>query len=214
MSALDIEVVVDVVCPWCLIGEAHLARAVSESGREVAIRFAPFLLDPSIPDEGVDLRAHLAAKFGNDTGSMFSRVESVARAAGIPLDFSKIERFPSTVRAHALIALAEGRADVARAVFRAYFLESRDVSDVDVLVSIGTAHGLDADAVRTAITSRASLDAIRTRAATQPRRGIRGVPFFVFDGRLAVSGAQPVAVLIDAMKQAATSPAAPTQAPG
>ncbi|MCC6873538.1 MAG: DsbA family oxidoreductase [Sandaracinaceae bacterium] len=204
---LDIEVVSDVVCPWCLIGTARLGQALAErKDLEARVRFSPFLLQPSVPEEGVDLRDHLRNKYGGDPDRMFARVEAEARSSGIALDFAKIRRFPSTLRAHALIDLAgaaQGR--IARALFDAYFLEGRDISDREVLVEIGAAQGLEPGDVRAAITDAARLARVRSLAEAQVRRGVTGVPFFVLDERLAIPGAVPIEVFRRALDQALAS---------
>src|SRR5688572_15685124 len=99
--SLSIEIVSDVVCPWCFLGHARLKTALAaRPDLDPSIRFTPFLLDPSIPKDGRDLREHLGKKYGVDPERMFGRVEAAARESGIPLDFGKIRRFPSTLPAH------------------------------------------------------------------------------------------------------------------
>ena len=171
--------------------------------READVRFEPFLLDPSIPREGVDLRDHLAKKFGGDPESMFHRVEGAARDAGITLDFSKVRRYPSTVAAHAIVRRAkpETHRALAASLFDAYFLCSRDIGDPDVLADIASAHGLDrADTLRIA-RDEGELDEARDAAKQMAAEGIRGVPLFIFNDRVAVSGAQPASVFERALEQ-------------
>lgn len=199
-------VVSDFVCPWCFIGTRRLAQvlekreAVSTSG---LVTFKPFLLDPTIPPEGTDLRAHLAKKFGAVPDSMFKRVEDAARDAGVALDFSKVTRYPSTLAAHAIVrhAKPETHAALASAIFDAYFLEGRDIGDADVLADIASAHGFDrAEALRIA-RDASELDAAREEAKEMAAEGIRGVPVFIFNDRVAVSGAQPAAVFEQALEK-------------
>jgi predicted DsbA family dithiol-disulfide isomerase len=212
MRSLDIDVISDVVCPWCLIGTRHLDLALEGlPDVNATVRFRPFLLDPSTPPEGVDLRERLRSKYGGDPEAMFGRVEGAARAAGIPLDFAKIRRSVNTVRAHTLLRLALGSGDgagitkqgeVARALFRAYFLEGRDIGQVDVLTAIAPEHGLDKAEARRVVTDDAELARTRKEASEASAKGITGVPFFILDGRLALSGAQPPATLRAAIERA------------
>ncbi|AKF11103.1 DsbA family oxidoreductase [Sandaracinus amylolyticus] len=199
MRELSIDVVSDVVCPWCLIGVERLERAL-ESFPDVRadVRFHPFLLDPSTPDEGVDLRERLRAKYGVAPERMFERVESAARESGIPLDFTKVTRSVATPRAHTLLrhAAAKGtQRALKKALLHAYFLEGRDVGSIDELVAIASAHGFEADEARALLRDDAELRRTRDEAAAVASQGISGVPFFVFGERLAFSGAQSVDVM-------------------
>jgi predicted DsbA family dithiol-disulfide isomerase len=208
MPSLDIDLISDVVCPWCLIGTRHLDLALQELPQVTAtVRFRPFLLDPTTPPEGVDLRERLRQKFGGDPDAMFGRVEGAARAAGIPLDFSKVRRSVNTLRAHTLLRLALGagpqqQGEVARGLFGAYFLEGRDIGDVNVLTAVAADHGLDPSEARHVLTDEAELSQTKKEASLASTQGISGVPFFILDGRLALSGAQPPATLKAAIERA------------
>lgn len=176
------------------------------AGKDADIAYRPFLLDASIPLEGVDLRESLKKKFGRDPEGMFGRVEAAAREAGIPLDFSKVRRYPSTVRAHALTRHAGEKGTqraVANALFEANFLEGRDIGSLDVLAEIAQKHGFERDEAMRILEDDAELDRIRTEASEMAAEGIGGVPFFVFAGKFAVSGAQPAAVFEKALAMSA-----------
>lgn len=194
MEPLPITVVSDVVCPWCLIGEARLARALAQRPDvDARITFLPFLLDPSTPAGGRDLREHLRRKYGVDPESMFGRVEQAARESGIPLDFAKVRTSSNTTAAHVLIDAAEPRGtqrDLVKALFHAYFLDGEDVGDPNVLARIASAHGFERDEAYLLATDDAAKARIRAFATEQSQAGVSGVPFFVFDGKYAVSGAQ------------------------
>jgi predicted DsbA family dithiol-disulfide isomerase len=201
---LSIDIVSDVICPWCFIGVRRLDQALDSLAERVdaKVAFLPFLLDPGTPAEGADLRERLRAKYGGDPEKMFERVEAAARESGIPLDFSKVRRTPSTIAAHTLLghALAKGtQRALAGALFDAYFLEGRDIGDSSVLCDIAVAHGFErAEAIRV-VTDHTELARTRAEAAAMAARGIRGVPFFIFGGHLAVSGAQSAEVLRGAL---------------
>jgi predicted DsbA family dithiol-disulfide isomerase len=206
-SPLTIDFISDVVCPWCFIGLVRLEQSLDASAEKESVKldFHPFQLDPSIPPEGVDLRERLAAKYGLDPKTMFTRVEAAARESGIPLDFTKVQRFPNTLKAHALVAMAKAsdkQHAIAKALFEAYFLEGKDIGDSATLVSIATKHGLDADATLAGLDSPDAIEAIRQETRELSAQGIRGVPFVIFGQKTAVSGAQPVEIFREAIERA------------
>lgn len=205
MEPVSIDVVSDVVCPWCLIGSRNLELAL-EGLPDVPVRvtFRPFLLDPSAPPEGSDLRDHLRRKYG-DPEPMFRRVEQVARAAGIPLDFQKVRRFVPTLRAHTLAraAIEKGtQRALVRSLFEAYFLEGRDPSAMDVLIDVGGRHGFERAELLALLEDPAALAATRAEARQAAEEGITGVPFTIVGESLALSGAQPPAAFRQAIERA------------
>jgi len=186
----------------------------------VAVRVVwhPFQLNPELPTEGADRRQYLEQKFGGPerAAQIYARVITAGRNAGLAFDFDRIERQPNTRAAHALIEHAQRSADAAAAdavverLFRAYFIDGRYVGDVDTLVTIATECGLDGDAARAAITDPARLEAVAAQDADARRQGISGVPFLIFNQRLALSGAQPPEVMLDALRQSlAAAPPSP-----
>lgn len=211
MRELSIDVVSDVVCPWCLIGVRRLEQALEALPDVRAdVRFHPFLLDPSTPDEGVDLRERLRAKYGVAPEQMFAQVERAARESGIALDFSKVTRGVATTRAHTLLRHARVKGTqraLKKALLEAYFLEGRDVGAVDELVSIASAHGFEPDEARAILRDDAELRRTRDEAAGVAAQGISGVPFFVVAERLAFSGAQSVETIKQVIVRALGQPA-------
>lgn len=206
-APLRIDVVSDIICPWCFIGTRRLEQALAalDGAAAVTVTYHPFLLDPSIPPAGVDLRERLRKKYGADPETMFARVEGAARESGIPLDFAKVTRTVSTIAGHTLMrhAIARGtQPALGAALFDAYFLQGKDVGQESTLAELGAAHGFAIDEALSLIRDEAELRRTRDEAAAWARKGIQGVPFFVFDERLAVSGAQPVAVLAGAIERA------------
>lgn len=205
MSDLSIDVVSDVVCPWCLIGVRRLEQALASfPDLHAEVRFHPFLLEPSTPDEGVDLRERLERKYGVPAEGMFARVEAAARESGIPLDFTKVTRMAATTRAHTLIRHAYARGTqraLKLALLEAYFLEGRDVGDPEVLVDIASRHGFDADEAAALVADADELRATRDEAQSMSARGIDGVPFFILDQRYAFSGAQPVDTMVKVIER-------------
>jgi predicted DsbA family dithiol-disulfide isomerase len=206
MPSLTIDLISDVVCPWCFIGKRRLEQALASMPEvQASITFRPFLLDPSTPPEGTDLRENLRRKYGGDPDTMFAQVESAAKATGIPLDFQKIRRSCNTLRAHTLLrhALAKGtQTALADALFDGYFLRGLDIGQLAVLTELAVQHGFDPDDAHALLTDQAELDVTRAEATALAGQGIRGVPFFILGGKLALSGAQPLEVFRGAIAQA------------
>jgi len=212
--ALTVDVVSDVVCPWCYIGKRRLESALAtlatrDPGRVAQIRWHPFQLNPGLPPDGVDRRAYVESKFGGPAraAQVYERVRAAGRTVDIPFAFEAISRQPNTQLAHRLIAWAQSAAapDVGMLVerlFRAYFLEGRFIGDPAELVRIAAESGLDATAVRALLDSDRFAPEVRASNERAQAAGIDGVPFFVFDGKVAVGGAQEPDVLLDAIAAA------------
>jgi predicted DsbA family dithiol-disulfide isomerase len=207
MATVQIEVFSDITCPWCFIGTRRLADALAAwDGDGAVVTHRPFLLNPDVPAEGIDLAAHLGAKYGRDPRAIFQVVRTAAEREGLDLDPLRQPRTYQTVAAHTLLRHAETRGTALAlldALFVAYFQEARNIADTDVLAEVGAAHGFEADEVRRLVTDAAELARTREEAGHAPRRGIHGVPHFVFNGALAFSGAQALEVYQAALRQAA-----------
>ena len=210
MAPLRIDVVSDIVCPWCYIGTRRLEQAIDSldgagSAEAPLVAYHPFLLDPSIPAAGVDLREQLRRKYGGDPEAMFARVEAAARETGIPLDFAKVQRMVSTVGAHTLLRHAAARGTqraLADALFEAYFLDGRDIGQATVLAVLAERQGFSADEALRLIGDEKERRRTREDAEESERRGVEGVPFFMFGDRLALSGAQPLTVFRSTIERA------------
>ena len=211
-SPLNIDIVSDVVCPWCYIGKRHVEAAIAQfsakrPGVAVTIRWHPFQLNPDLPPEGTDRKAYLEAKFGGPqrAAEIYARVSAAGRNAGLALNFDGIQRQPNTLMAHALIAYAQsieggGHADaIVERLFKAYFVDGRFIGDIEVLVAIAAECGLDAEATRAVLSEPSTLEQIAALDASVRRQGISGVPFLIFNQKLALSGAQPPEGMLDAM---------------
>lgn len=206
-DTLTIDIVSDVVCPWCYLGEKRLDAALAEESRPVAVRWRPYQLDPTIPEGGLDRAEYMERKFGRDgrLQAIHERLARLGAEVGIPFAFDKIQRSPNTLDAHRLIrwAASEGKQrEVVDRLFRAYFIEGRDVGDRAVLPDIASASGLDAEVVGKLLAEGADTDAVRRDIAEAQAIGVTGVPFFIFAGRVGVAGAQEVSVLRGAMAEA------------
>lgn len=207
-----IDVVSDVVCPWCFIGkrklEAALAMPQASALGEVTVRWHPFQLNPDLPPEGISRQQYLADKFGGAerAAQIYERVRAAGQAVGLALNIDAIELQPNTLAAHTLLAFAQqegkdGNA-VKEAILQAYFVENRFIGDIDVLCDIARSCGLDADQTRRYITDPVRQHAVAQADGRARAQGIQGVPFFIFNGKTALSGAHDPAVLIQAMQQA------------
>ena len=203
-----IDIVSDVVCPWCYVGKKHLEKALLEIvEHEVVIRWHPFQLDPTIPQSGLDRKTYMRQKFGDDgrLKAAHERLEALGVENGIDFQFDAITRSPNTLDAHRLIRWAgeAGLQDtMVEALFQSYFEEGRDIGDHAVLALIAERAGLEADAIARRLETDDDKDDIRNEINEASRIGVTGVPFFILAQKLAVSGAQPANVLIDAIRQA------------
>lgn len=207
-----IDVVSDVVCPWCYIGkrklEAALDMARAAGLPEAVVRWHPFQLNPDLPPQGISRKQYLEDKFGGPqrAAEIYARVKAAGQAAGLDLDIDGITRQPNTLAAHALLTFAQQQSvavgnDVKERLLKAYFIDNQFIGDVDVLVQIAVDAGLDADAARAFITDPAQLQGVAAADARVREMGVGGVPFFIFNQKVAVSGAQDPASLLAAMQQ-------------
>ena len=204
--AVRIEIISDVVCPWCFIGKRRLEEALRQVDEPVEVLWRPFQLNPDLPDTGVAREEYIRRKFGSAGPGLYARVAAVGETVGIPFAFERIARQPNTLRAHQLIALAEpGRQQdaVVETLFRAYFLEGADLTSAQTLAGLAVQAGLEPAAVESCLADPAARLAVLQDEGAARDLGVEGVPFFVFGGRLAVSGAHPPEVLIRSIERAA-----------
>jgi predicted DsbA family dithiol-disulfide isomerase len=210
--AVRVDVISDVICPWCYIGKRRLEKAIVVSGRrDVRVRWHPFQLNPQMPKEGMDRRQYRTAKFGSWERSVAldAQVTEAGRGEGIPFVFDKIARTPNTLDAHRLIWLAEqdGVQDaVVEAVFRAYFTSGQDITNVSTLLNVVSEAGLDRSRAEGLLSGNGGVAAIRAAEEQAHRSRVRGVPFYVINGTLALSGAREPSAFLAAFEQAAALP--------
>src|SRR6266699_631808 len=205
---LAIDIISDVVCPWCFVGKRRMEAALelyrerNPEAAEPKITWHPFQLNPNMPPEGVDRDEYVRRKFGAErAGQVYGRITAVGMEVGIPFDFAKVTRQPNTLAAHSLIALAidAGKQDaVVEAFFRAFFLEGRDLTSAKTLAEVAVGAGLDAGDVKAFLGSADARAHIEAEDKQAREIGVEGVPFFIFNRRLAVSGAQAPEVLLEA----------------
>ena len=204
---LTIDIVSDVVCPWCYLGEKRLEAALKDEAGPVTVRWRPYQLDPTIPEGGLDRAEYMEKKFGKSgrLQSVHDNLPRLGAEVGVPFAFDKIERSPNTLDAHRLIrwaASAGVQEKVVDRLFKAYFVEGRDIGDGGVLIEIAGECGLDAHLVEKLLADGADADRVRQEIEQAQAMGLSGVPFFIFGGRIGVPGAQEPSVLRQAMAQA------------
>lgn len=215
MTTLTCHIFSDVICPWCLIGWTNLKSALEtlEGKVELDVTWLPFQLNPDMPAEGMDRQAYLSAKFGGEDGArdVYSRVEQAAIGAGIPVQFNKIQRTPSTMAAHRLVLLADktGKGtQIKESLFRRYFIEGEDIGSTDVLAEAASECGMDGAEVRTYLAGEEGIEPVRAWQGEAQRLGISGVPFFIVQQKHGLSGAQPPDVFARALTEISAEAAA------
>ena len=195
-QAIRVDIVSDVVCPWCAIGYYQLAKAADETGIGIEVHWHPFELNPQMTDEGENLREHLAAKYGTTpeaSKKARARLTDMGAALGFTFNYADDMRMVNTFRAHQLIDWAEdqGLAHEAKlALFEAFFTWRRNLNDQNVLAEIAQSIGLDRDTALEILASGEKADIVRRKEQFLTSRGITGVPAMIFQRQHLVSGAQ------------------------
>jgi predicted DsbA family dithiol-disulfide isomerase len=193
---MHIDVVADVICPWCFIGKRRLERALAlRPDLTATLSWRAFELNPDLPSDGIPRELYLSAKLGSSRAAerLNAAVSAAGRAEGIEFAFERIRRTPNTLRAHRLIHLAgdKGRAgSVVEALFRAYFLDGLDIGEIDTLAKLAARAGLDKAETLQYLMGDAGTPEVRAEEHRARRLGIRAVPYFVLERGYAISGAQ------------------------
>lgn len=205
---IKIDVVSDVVCPWCYIGKRRLEKAIDQlkNDFDFEVEYHPFELNPSMPLEGHDQKEYLTAKFGGEDRyqQITSHTEKTAAQEGLKFDFSKQKISPNTLNSHRLIAFAKQhgkQAQVKEALMSAYFEKGIDLSKSENLVAIAAEHGLDAKDTGRFLRSDELAADVKLEEQLNYKRGISGVPFYIINNKYGVSGAQPTEVFVNALRE-------------
>jgi predicted DsbA family dithiol-disulfide isomerase len=215
--ALAIDIISDVVCPWCYIGKRRLEAALElyrqrrPEAPPPAIVFHPFELNPDLPREGIARGDYIAKKFGARGYSAHDRLVSAGGELGIPFAFDRIARQPNTLAAHALIEGARRRGvqgAVKEALMKAFFVDGLDLTDEATLVRVAAGAGLERKEAEAAVADEELRRAVAEEEERARGMGVSGVPFFILNRRLAVEGAQLPEVLLGAMLEAEKESAA------
>ena len=196
-ATIQLDIISDPICPWCYIGKAGLDRALEKNhDHPFKIEWHPFQLNPDMPAGGMDRRTYLETKFGGKENAVkvYGQIEQAAIAAGLEINFEGIKTTPNTIDAHRLIHWAglEGRQTaVVSKLFKAYFVQGRDIGDAQVLTEIATEAEMNPDMVARLLASDADREDIAKRDAHARERGVTGVPTFVVANQHVLPGAQP-----------------------
>lgn len=206
-SLITVDLTHDVVCPWCRIGHHNLRKALQQlGGAKVEVRLHPFLLDPSAPPEGVDLRQHLAERYGAaNIEKMFDRVTATGKQYGLHFDFAKIRTMADTSLAHTLLAAApaERQEQLLDALHKAHFEEGMNPGDSAALLAVWLSVGLDRAGGEAALGNTAAVQATRQQAQAAAQRNLGGVPHFELAGpagKKSLHGGQPPEVMLAALR--------------
>lgn len=209
---IRVDIVSDVVCPWCIIGYRQLLKASEATGIPVETYWHPFELNPDMVAEGENIREHIMRKYGS-TAEQSAQARNRLSDLGEELDFtfawSDDSRIYNTFAAHQLIHWASeaGKAqDLKLALFDAYFTEGRDVSDTEVLIAVAGTIGLDTDDARAVLADQRFAETVREKETFWTSRGVSGVPTMIFDAQQATSGAQGVDIFSKVLQHMAEQP--------
>ena len=194
---IPLHIFSDPICPWCYIGKARLDRALEARPQHpLTIQWHPFQLNPDMPAGGMDRKAYLEGKFGGKEGAVraYAPVVEHAEKSGAHINFDAIKKTPNTIDAHRLIhwaGIEQRQSLVVDLLFKAYFVDGRDIGDQEVLADIADTAEMDAAMVAKLLASDADTDDIRARDAHSRKMGVGSVPTFIVAGKHAVPGAQP-----------------------
>jgi predicted DsbA family dithiol-disulfide isomerase len=200
-APLSIDVVHDLVCPWCFLGLRRLMRTLRRRPDLIfELSWRPFLLNPDMPRGGMSRAEYVVRKFGGEDRArrLYASIADIGRAEGMAFRFDRIRRTPSSVDAHRLVRWASGYGrgtEMVEALFSAHFTDGLDIGDMQALASVAASCGLDAGAAARFLASDAEIDSVHGENLRAHRLGINGVPCFVVGGRHAIAGAQEPEVI-------------------
>jgi len=203
-----IDVVSDVICPWCFLGKRRLDAALARlDGLDVFVRWRPFMLDPTIPPEGLARQDYMLAKFGPERlKTIHDPLIAAGEELGVPFDFDAVTRTPNTLDAHRLIRWShtvERQHETAERLFMAYWSEGQDVSDRGVLARCAGEVGINAEQIRELLDSAQDVEETKAEIQHAGNIGVTGVPTFILGQSYALVGAQSPEVLADAISRVA-----------
>ncbi|BDU58117.1 DSBA oxidoreductase [Limnohabitans sp. MORI2] len=210
MKTLTIDVVSDVVCPWCYVGKRRLERAlallaVQHPDVDPVVQWHTFQLNPDMPPEGMARAYYVSRKFGEDASAIYDRVAAVGKEVGIAFAFDNISRQPNTVVAHSLIAVSEPGLQqdaMVEAFFKAYFIDGLDLTEASVLMDVAQSAGMDRAAAEQHLQNSALHSQTIDSDKAAREMGITGVPFFIFNRQVGLSGAHEAETLLQGMVEA------------
>lgn len=207
-ETLRVDVIADLVCPWCYLGKRRLADALSAVRGPSSVNWIPFQLNPEMPEDGMDLEQYLRTRFG-DPEALQPALAELTRLGledGIHFRFERVARIPNTLNAHRLMWLAEGQARdtsaVAEELLNAFFADGLNIGDPDVLAEIGSRQGMRSDDIYETLRNDDSRKLVLSREAQVRQSGVTGVPDFLVNQRLLVVGAQSTTTLVNVFDRA------------
>ncbi len=211
MSKVEIDVVSDVMCPWCLIGKRRLEKALTMlDGIEVEIRWRPYQLDSTLPEEGKDRQQYLEDKFGGpeQAREIYGRIEEAGKSVGIDFAFDKIKVAPNTLNAHRVIRWAanggeEAQQKIVEQLFKLFFEEGANIGDPAVLLEAAGTVGMNVEVMETLLPTDADRAEVENEIEAARKMGVTGVPCFIINNKYAVMGAQEPTTIAEAIKNAA-----------
>ena len=207
---VQVDIISDVVCPWCVVGFRQLSDALKQTGMKAALRWHPFELNPDMAAKGEILREHLMAKYGiskEQSVDARQRLTDLGASLGFAFNFSEEMRMVNTFQAHQLLdwAFEKGlQTQLKQILFVEYFSKGKDVSDPEVLIAAAKEAGLDVDETREVLNSGRFADEIRKKQAFWQKQGVTGVPAMIFDKQYLVSGAQGAAQYAEILQKVAS----------
>ncbi|WP_150525833.1 DsbA family oxidoreductase [Roseibium sediminis] len=207
-TAITVDVISDVMCPWCYIGKRHLEAALKTiPDVPVDVRWHPYQLDPTLPREGKDRTQYLSDKFGGieKAREIYANIEAAGKAAGIPFAFDKIKLSPNTLDCHRLILWSKSddvQDDVVERLFKAYFIDGEDLTKAETLVRISADAGMQSDLVEQLLETDSDMQKMVKQIEQAQEMGVTGVPCFIVDQRFALSGAEKPETLAAAILHA------------
>ena len=211
MKHLTIDIVSDVVCPWCAIGYGNLRQALNQLERNihVDVQWHPFQLNPYMGKEGQEINEHLGEKYGLNEQQLADnkqRIQEVGAQAGIDFNFDQRSRIYNTLDCHVLLHLANEsgkQTELKLALFKAYFSEGKDISDREVLVDIAASVGIETQAVLAALDDDEIREVVKQEESQFKQMGIQSVPAFIINNKYLISGGQPVEAFVQGLQEIA-----------
>lgn len=212
MVSINVDVVSDVMCPWCYIGKRRLEAALADlpDDLEVDVHWRPYQLDSTLPKEGKDRKLYLSEKFGGSERAeeFYNTIADAGRMENIPFDFDGIAVSPNTLDAHRLIRWSATEAPgvqdrLVEVLFRAFFAEGKNIGDNAVLLDAAEEAGMDRAITETLLLGDADRTEVEGEIETARNMGVTGVPCFILENKYAVMGAQPADVLANAIRDIA-----------
>jgi predicted DsbA family dithiol-disulfide isomerase len=210
---IRVDVVSDIVCPWCYIGKRRLEKAIKYTQssdnvqvEDIEIVYHPFQLDPSVPAEGIGFQTYMENRFGGNFVDKFRQVEQAAETEGLSFDFANLPKSINTFTLHRILTVAEQdgiQSDVKEALMKAYFVDKVDLTSDENIVSIMANYGWDEAKTKEIIYSDIASDEVKEEMNYYRQLGVSGVPFFIFNQKYAISGAQPSDVFVEIIEKVA-----------